>query len=390
MSSNIYIRVGQAITGPLPLPAVQKLIAAGSLPSECEASLDGRRWLPYGQLQATLPSDAGSTTKTYRLSSPGSDSQGMVASCFRLTDDSTGVASKYTQPNDKSLFTPAAVIWTLGLVLFPMVVMHIETAFLLSSVQTRWLVSGYYCLIYAAIIKMILRIDGAIFRRGIFYALVTAFVGIPVLLIWNHLTWLDPYREMTHGTGPWLERFVGHTIMAGFLEECCKLLPLIFIGMRKGGIASVGEGVWLGIMSGLGFAWAEGVRYSINYWNTSTIDQIAILVDGYKYQVDDAIVLNDMIRQSWLAFVIQQIRFITLPILHAGYATIAALGASYAFLTGKWWALGVAWIAASIIHGIYNSFAGTIAGTLISGCIVLLLLYALEGIRKSGAIDCPA
>lgn len=397
MDTNIYIRKGEVMQGALASGDFLRKLNAGLLHGY-DASLDGHRWFTSQQLgQLLMPNPSGPTPRKFRLTgqNPGKVI-GAGRPAFRLSGakpvdlsvplkDLAGQSAKAGKQTQKTLFTFPSVIWAMGFVLFPMLLMHIESVYLLTSVQTRWLVSGYYCLIYAGIIRLLLKIDGAMFRKGIIYAFLTAFAGIPALLAWHNLPLLMPYREMLTQASSWIDLFIGYTVLAGLLEECCKLLPLLFIGMRKGGIQTMGEGVWLGIMSGLGFAWAEGVNYSLMYWNSSVVEQLGVLVAGAELEVDHGVVMEEMMRQGWLAFVAQQVRFVTLPILHAAFTAIAAFGASYAYLSGKWWVLGVSWVGASVIHGLYNSLSDGLSGLLVSAALVASLLYALEFIRRTFA-----
>jgi RsiW-degrading membrane proteinase PrsW (M82 family) len=60
--------------------------------------------------------------------------------------------------------------------------------------------------------------------------------------------------------------FVGFTIGVGFCEEFCKIMPVYMAVNGRDDMNWRGAMVW-GLASGIGFGVAEGVIYSIDYYN---------------------------------------------------------------------------------------------------------------------------
>jgi len=392
--SRIYIRRGGRIEGPIGVGKVFKEYRSGQLHPDTEASMDRRRWMPIQQIISTMltetqtPSSSESPATGHKGTVKGKGARGV----FRISSDpGRSPDAETTAPDQHNLadirtsaisFTkPQTVLWVLTCALFPLVLLWASEAAELTISQTVWMTSGYYCLIYALILRFSLAVDNVRWKQGLLYSAFTAFIGIPVLYIWYHLPIFYAFQESLQSAAPWRDRFINHTIYAGLLEEGCKLLPLIFFGMRYGGMSRPSDGLWLGIMSGLGFAWAEGVNYTIFYWNTSALDQIAILVEGYQIDAAEEVVVGDMVLRSWWAFMAQQTRFLTLPLLHSGFTAIGGLFAAYAYCTGRWWALGVGWLVASTVHGLYNSLSDGLGGILVAAGLLLCLLFLMENTR---------
>ena len=58
-------------------------------------------------------------------------------------------------------------------------------------------------------------------------------------------------------------KMTGFILGVGILEENCKAFPLLIFGLRKKTIRGINNWIFLGFLSGLGFAASEGVMYTV-------------------------------------------------------------------------------------------------------------------------------
>lgn len=392
MDIRLYLSVGTSVRGPLELERIRRLHESGRLPPGCKVSADRKRWIPVSTAiypPRTVPKAPETTCHfdgTDRRQSHCRHDEGTADAGDGFRVQTANVWILDTGPGAASLLSWSTLTWAVTLVTFPLMLLWAVNVAGVTIGQTVWLASGYYCTFFALLIRFVLRVDGRRWRTGLGYALFTAFVGIPVLYLWHNLPILRPYAELLETSTSWAGQFVGFTVSAGLLEEGCKLLPLIFIGMRRGGIRSPADGLWLGIMSGLGFAWAEGVNYTATYWGSSVVDQIAILSQGTAAGAQESAVIGDMMIRCWEAFMAQQTRFLTLPMLHGGFAAIAGSAAAFAYLNGRWWVLLAGWMGAALLHGLYNSLVGGMGGIITAACVVIILFVLADGTRQGGGV----
>ena len=196
----------------------------------------------------------------------------------------------------KELFRKKAVRWVLLFGLLPLFLFLIHSWFNLSFEEIIWLIEGYFVLFWALYFYSIIKPQPDVWKRSIGYLLFTSFIGIPLLLISQKLPIV---KDLYAGTYSYnlLTRIVGFTLGVGLFEETCKALPLIIFGLRKNKITSIRDATFLGLMSGFGFAAAEGVRYTIS----ATV--YAQLYNSYSEQI--------------MQFLF---RIMTGPILHGAWA----------------------------------------------------------------------
>lgn len=386
LNMRLYLRFGTEVRGPMRLGDIRRLHDARQLDSNCHVSADRKRWMPVASV--LNPTSSPSVRNSSRRASNPDDhasSTVLLGTGARAVAAPTVIRVKplwvFDTPRSQVRWvTPAVLFWVAALIVFPLGLSWAKEALGLPMTQTVWLASGYYCLLFAWLLRLVLQVDAPRWKSGLLYAVFTAFIGVIVLQIWHSLPAVQPFDRLTESTS-WSGRFSGHLVAAGLLEEACKLLPLIFLGMRRGGITRPAEGLWLGIMSGLGFAWAEGVIYTSRYWSGSVMNVLNIAQGANTSSVTSEL-MEQMMEQGWSTFMTQQVRFLTLPLMHGAWAAMTGLCAAHAYLSGRWWFLFAGWVAAAAMHGLYNSLSGGLGGVGVAACTMIVLVVLADRSRN--------
>lgn len=204
-----------------------------------------------------------------------------------------------------------------------------------------------------------LRLGIAIFfATGIFGILfVSVLQGIPPLR-WLYLL-VDPERSFP-------VRLLAWVFGVGLLEEVGKGLVLLLLARAFGGLRDASDGMFYGLMSGLGFGVYEAVAYTelINPRQATLLS----LVTG-----SPTIGLH--------AFLVSSIvRIVSLPLLHAVWTAIAGYFIGLSFFAGRRTnaVLAVGFLIAATLHGLYDAFlsSGSATLALLTASVSLLLFLA--------------
>lgn len=239
----------------------------------------------------------------------------------------------------------------------PLLILVLHTNFKWGFENTAWLIGAYFCAFWVVFFGQILvGENNELIKLGIGYALFTAFIGTSILFLFNEIKFVRVLYMGTNSSNIIIQA-VSFILGVGVLEELCKLLPLLILGLRKNHLHRLKDGMFLGIMSGLGFALAEVVRYTLGYWQHSAF--------AYSYRVFDG------------SFVLVQIvRFMTLPLFHAIWSGIAGWFCVVAAISNpvrkSIIIVGIGLVA--IIHGLYDVFAGSIEGLLMGVASIFIFL----------------
>jgi RsiW-degrading membrane proteinase PrsW (M82 family) len=272
------------------------------------------------------------------------------------------------------LLRQKTVRWVLVFGLLPLVIWNLARIMELSFTQVVWLIEIYFCLFWALYFYGIIAPGTTIWRRALAYASFTVVVGIPVLLVVQRLPLIGGLYTGTESTGL-IARLFANVVGVGLLEETCKALPLLLFGMRGRVPLGVRDGVFLGMMSGLGFAAAEGVAYTT-------------LATG-------ALAINPSADTATVQVLMLFYRAVTGPILHASWAGIVGwfIGAA-SVRQGKRWPVVVVGIALmATLHGAYNTLSDGPLHLLIAGVtLVAFMAYLAHGqsepsIQSTGGSD---
>jgi RsiW-degrading membrane proteinase PrsW (M82 family) len=178
--------------------------------------------------------------------------------------------------------------------------------------------------------------------------------------------------------------YVSASLGAPVVEETLKGLVFVWL-LRKRRLELDGptDGITYATLVGLGFAMMENLGYYINADVQPEFGGIKLL--GYTFVL----------------------RGVLSPLLHPMFTSMTGIGAAYAASHKRsGWALGAGWVAAMLLHGMWNALDGTgTGGTIIGyalmsvvlGILILILLsdrhrlvgqirHFLPGYRPTGLV----
>ena len=159
--------------------------------------------------------------------------------------------------------------------------------------------------------------------------------------------------------------YVSATFGAPVVEETLKGLVLVgLLWRRRDELDGPTDGVIYAAMVGLGFAMIENVGYYINALVTPQRGGIELL--GYTFVL----------------------RGLFSPLLHPLFTSMTGLGVAYAASRrrGGGWAVVAGWLAAMLLHGIWNGLsvygtAGVLIGYAIMSCVLAGVIAVLVADR---------
>jgi len=187
-------------------------------------------------------------------------------------------------------------------------------------------------------------------------------LSISVLLVAYHLpplVWLVQLFKSPN----LFNHMLGYTFGVALPEELCKALP-VFVLLKKSDPLPPQVMVFYGLMAGLGFGIYEGVDYQMGR-------NFRYAEGGGEY------------------YLLNVLRLTTLPFLHAMWTGIAGYFIGFAGLyprrQGGLMLIGIG--LPVILHGLYNTFTGTIVGLGFGLLTVLALnLYLARSVEFEEAL----
>ena len=260
----------------------------------------------------------------------------------------------YRDVFSRQLYRDPIVQLLLFLGLFPLVINLLAEQ--VSLAQTAWLTGIYYAAMWGVLLYNLIKPTQFSWGNTIKCALFTAFISIPILLLVQRV---PPFKELYQAVNQGLiSRLIGFVFGVGVLEEVCKALPVYFLLLRRNKLTDPHTAAFYGAMSGLGFAIAEGAAYSLLYALGLTRGQLGL--------------------GSYVAA--NTIRFISLPLFHATLAGIVGyfmgLGAINPARQTALLLIGLT--IASVLHGLYNTFAGAVPGLIVVAFAIALFMTYLR------------
>lgn len=253
-----------------------------------------------------------------------------------------------------SFYKKKMIQWLLGFGLFPLLLTFLINFFSLDLVRVAWLLGAYFCFYWVSFFSTLLKPSTEAYRTGFQWAVFTMFFGVLILTAFQYFPFISTLYKLTESKN-FAERAMGFTLGVGVCEETCKALPLLIFGLKRPDLLTPRNAIYLGILSGLGFALAEIVQYTFIYWNL-------------EVPVEHSLVF-------------QITRFLTLPLLHASWAGVTGFFIALSLLNRKkgkaFIVVGIALTA--IAHGVYDIFSGGLLGiATASASIILLMGYIFE------------
>lgn len=262
-------------------------------------------------------------------------------------------------------------LWILFFGITPILILYFQTYFNWKFERSAWVLGTYFCLIWGVNFHILIKPEREWWTTGIFYAGFTAIIGVPILLFLQEFGLIKFIYSGTK-SDIYIFRVIGFVFGVGILEETCKLLPILIFGIRRRQIYSLKQGIFLGLMSGLGFALAEAVHYTLMYWQGSAIISLS---EAYKNVQDARGLVNTLTDYYGSVIIVQIVRFMTLPLFHAiwtGIVSWFAVAANYSYPINKKLIVGGIFFMATA-HGFYDVYSGTIRGLAI--CIFTIFIF---------------
>lgn len=222
-----------------------------------------------------------------------------------------------------------------------------------------WILGIYYASIWGIILYNIIKPAHFSWLDTLKLIFFTSFIGIPILLFFHKIPPFNILYSFLESSDLIL-RAIGFILGVGVLEEICKGLPVYLFLLRPGKLTEPLSAAFYGAMSGLGFAISEGVEYSVRY-------ALGLRAGGLDFG-------------SYL--LINTIRFIPLPLIHAVFAGIVGyfLGLAAINRSRQNAIIFIGVAIASVLHGLYDTFANGIIGL---GILVFSILLFVTYLRRS-------
>jgi RsiW-degrading membrane proteinase PrsW (M82 family) len=202
-------------------------------------------------------------------------------------------------------------------------------------------------------------------RLGIASFLSTAIFGV---LFVSVLQGVPPLSWLFSAVTPdrsFVVRLLGFTLGVGLLEEVGKGLILLLLARQLGGLRCEADGVFYGLMSGLGFGVYEAMQYTEA---VSPKETMSLTFHSQSLTVG-----------LYAAFIAQVVRIVSLPLLHAIWTAIVGyfIGLSFRVKRKSAAVIGVGLLIATVLHGLYDAFVSErlgLAAFLVATLTLLLFL----------------
>lgn len=271
-------------------------------------------------------------------------------------------------------------LWIVFFGMTPIIILYLNTYYSWKFEHAAWVLGSYFCMVWGINFYILIRPRFALWSTGIGYALFTALLGVPLLLAMQQLGLVSALYATT-SSNVYIFRVIGFVFGVGLLEETCKFLPVALFGIRRNKVRDLREALYLGAMSGLGFALAEAVHYTIMYWQNGAIISLS---EAYQKLQDTNSLISSLTDYYGSLVMIQLVRFMTLPLFHAIWSAIVSWFAMSCKLYGgnrrNIVVIGIFFMAA--MHGFYDVYSGNIIGILIAFLSIMIFMGYLNYSQK--------
>jgi len=400
MSAEWFFKAGDREIGPVTFEQLAEMAATGSLSSSCRVRQgENGDWLTAdrvnGLLLRPIPTlgpnrqnevdtiDGGRTIETEMLLATSGASQLPVPDQTRQIPvveqdqwleerqafiDVNAWKTELAATDWTTLFPFGAVLkdrpWSLLWVqlfafafCFPFLLIKYYNGKDASLLEAAWAFSLYFAILWGAFLYRCMRPDALGKKHILGTWLFTSFLGVvAVVLIAAIARILPGTRDIVQASksASIFPRLVGFTLGVGLVEESVKGLPVIWMGLRSRAQLAPTAIAYIGVISGLAFGAAEAIVYSIQY----AAGHAAAAISYGDY------------------LIVQVLRFVSLPLLHAIWSGILGYFVGFAVnsATTRRVALIIGLALVSVLHGLYNTFADGWLGFLVAVFSMLLFV----------------
>lgn len=224
-----------------------------------------------------------------------------------------------------------------------------------------WMLGIYYACVWGIVLFNLIKPTKISRKKILQCVLFTAFIGIPILIFIQQIPPFSLLYSASKSSNV-ISKLIGYILGIGLLEELCKGLPIYLFMLNPGKLKEPLTSAFYGAMSGLGFAIAEGVHYSLIYANNVSIGNIGIT--GH--------------------ILLTTVRFISLPLIHAIWAGIVGyfLGLAAINPSRKNPIIFIGVAISAVLHGAYNTFSSSILGLVIFAFSILLFVTYIRNSKE--------
>ncbi len=233
----------------------------------------------------------------------------------------------------------------------------------------------YFCLLWACVFGLFAKPRRQVWSKGVVCAMVTVGVGLPLLFYVQRKMPLisELYLNVLSEESQDLLRkepvkvLLSYVFGVGLCEEFFKIIPLLLISKREK--MSQTEFMFIGMLSGFGFAIAENVQYS----HIFSMHPLSIRASS------EAELINNLMLSYSSSLSGQLLRYLSLPILHAAWSGVLGwfVAASRLYYERRWRIFLAGLLMVAVLHGVYDflcSFPHWHMG-LAAAAIVVLCAY---------------
>lgn len=255
---------------------------------------------------------------------------------------------------------PWSLVWVQYLVFafcFPLMLIHYFGNQNVPLAEAAWALSLYFAVIWAVFLQRCMRPESLKRRTFLGTWLFTSVLGVLAVVlvsaIGQNLPVIGDLFTLTP-TASVFGRIVGFTLAVGLVEEAAKALPVAWFAARSSPRLRPVTVAYIGVISGLAFGATEAIVYS------------------FQYRL--GLELNAMSHGGFL--IVQILRFISLPLLHAVWSAILGYFIGLAVLTPhtRRALILLGLILVAMLHGLYDAFADSWLGLLIATASLFLFI----------------
>ena len=252
-------------------------------------------------------------------------------------------------------WTIASVQWFLFFTIFPLFLVAWTALTGSEFGDVAYLYGIYFATMWGLVLWLFVRPEKIGLMDVVRVSLFTAFAGVFIVGFLYQLPGVSSLIGATREPSL-LARLVAFVFGVGLLEEAVKVVPVLWIFVRNREPGTIREITYLGCVSGFAFGVSEASAYSMFF--------------------AQGVARGDLPLGAFV--VVQLTRLITLPLLHAVFSGVAAqfiaLGVETPPLRRSLVLVGIG--VAALIHGLYNTFSGTIVGFVLAiGAVLLFIAY---------------